>query len=300
MIKLNFYSLWILLFYSGFLLAAEEAHEHEEEHRDHVEMSAELAGSLGIEESVAGPATLHQTLVLYGKVSPDPGQISHLTARYPGLIESVQPGLGDHVQAGDLLATIEANDSLQSYELRAPISGIVVDMHANPGEFAGSEPLLTVANYSQVWADLNIFPGQVEHIQPGQQVRIAIDNLQTSSEIRYLNPGQGLTPYVVARAPIANTNGLWTPGLLVEAEVSVSEFDVPVAVDNRALQEYEGETVVFVHESGRYNVRHLELGRSDDSFTEVLDGLIAGENYVTENSYLLKADLEKSGAAHNH
>ncbi len=147
---------------------------------------------------------------------------------------------------------------------------------------------------------MNIFPGQAGQIRPGQQVRIAIGALETSSEISYLNPGQGLTPYVVARAPIANTDGSWTPGLLVEAEVSVSEFDVPVAVDNRALQEYEGETVVFVHEHDRYNVRHLELGRSDGNLTEVLAGLVAGEDYVIQNSYLLKADLEKSGAAHNH
>jgi cobalt-zinc-cadmium efflux system membrane fusion protein len=298
--KMNTYSCWILLLYSSFLSAAEEHHEHEEEHRDYVQLSVDQASNLGIQEGTAGPATIHQTLMLYGKISPDPSQISHLTARYPGVIETVQPSLGDRVEAGDLLATIEANDSLQTYELRAPISGIVVDMHANPGEFAGHEPLLTVANYVQVWADLNIFPGQAAQIRAGQRVRIVVGDLQTSSEIRYLNPGQGLTPYVVARAPIANTDGLWTPGLLVEAEVSVNEVDVPLAVDNRALQEYEGETVVFVHENGRYNVRHVALGRSDNSFTEVLDGLIPGEDYVIQNSYLLKADLEKSGAAHNH
>lgn len=289
-----------LLLLSGSVNAAQEDHAHEEEHRDHVQMSVSQAANLGISEGTAGPQTLHQTLTLYGKISPDPGQISHLTARYPGVIASVEPSLGDSVQAGQLLATIQANDSLQEYELRAPISGLVVDMHANPGEFAGAETLMTVANYEQVWADLNIFPGQAARIRPGQQVRLRVGQLQTSSEIRYLNPGQGLTPYVVARVPINNPNGLWTPGLLVEAEVSIGKFDVAVAVDNRALQEYEGESVVFVHGSDGYHVRHLQLGRSDGHFTEVLRGLNPGESYVIENSYLLKADLEKSGAAHNH
>ena len=34
--------------------------------------------------------------------------------------------------------------------------------------------------------------------------------------------------------------------------------------------------------------------------TEVLEGLNPGDRYVVENSYLLKADLEKSGASHDH
>ena len=53
-------------------------------------------------------------------------------------------------------------------------------------------------------------------------------------------------------------------------------------------------------EGNVYEIRPLELGRSDGHFTEVLGGLNAGDIYVVENSYLLKADLEKSGASHDH
>ena len=80
------------------------------------------------------------------------------------------PRLGDSVRQDDLIATVEANDSLQTYEIRAPISGIVVDIHANPGEFAGDQPLLTIANYSNVWVDLNVFPSEVQRIRAGQRI----------------------------------------------------------------------------------------------------------------------------------
>ena len=40
--------------------------------------------------------------------------------------------------------------------------------------------------------------------------------------------------------------------------------------------------------------------RSDGNLTEVLGGLQAGDRYVVENSYLIKADIEKSGASHDH
>jgi cobalt-zinc-cadmium efflux system membrane fusion protein len=44
----------------------------------------------------------------------------------------------------------------------------------------------------------------------------------------------------------------------------------------------------------------LDLGRRDSDRIEVLGGLEAGTRYVTTNSYLLKADIEKSGASHDH
>jgi cobalt-zinc-cadmium efflux system membrane fusion protein len=44
----------------------------------------------------------------------------------------------------------------------------------------------------------------------------------------------------------------------------------------------------------------LELGRQDEEWVEVLGGLNAGDVYVTENSYLVKADIDKDSAAHDH
>jgi cobalt-zinc-cadmium efflux system membrane fusion protein len=44
----------------------------------------------------------------------------------------------------------------------------------------------------------------------------------------------------------------------------------------------------------------LELGRQAGEWAEVLGGLEPGTVYVTENSYVLKADIEKSGASHDH
>jgi len=42
------------------------------------------------------------------------------------------------------------------------------------------------------------------------------------------------------------------------------------------------------------------LGERDDLYAEVLSGLTAGEIYVSQNSFLIKADLQKSGAGHEH
>ena len=44
----------------------------------------------------------------------------------------------------------------------------------------------------------------------------------------------------------------------------------------------------------------LDLGASDGTWTEVLGGIEPGQAYVAENSFLIKADIEKSGASHDH
>ena len=49
-----------------------------------------------------------------------------------------------------------------------------------------------------------------------------------------------------------------------------------------------------------YVRRLVELGEQDDEHVEVLGGLKPGTTYVTEQSFLIKADIEKSGASHDH
>jgi cobalt-zinc-cadmium efflux system membrane fusion protein len=105
---------------------------------------------------------------------------------------------------------------------------------------------------------------------------------------------------LVAHAPLDNSLGHWTPNQSLEAAVTVAEISVALMIDNRALQSFRDWQVVFIQVGDTYEIRPLELGQSDGQFTEVLGGLNAGDRYVVDNSYLLKADLEKSGASHDH
>ena len=90
------------------------------------------------------------------------------------------------------------------------------------------------------------------------------------------------------------------PGDLIEGQVYVERKQVPVRIETRAIQTLDGKTVVFVQEGDEYKVREVQLGLSDSKYIEVFDGLEPGESYVTQNSYLFKADIKKSGAEHNH
>lgn len=269
-------------------------------HEGRISIRPDIAAESGIKTSIAASGTIRQTQRLYGNTVMDPNQISHIRARFPGTVTDVLVNIGDNVQKGQVLAVIESNESLKRYKIRSPLSGVITARHANPGELAHEQELFIVANYDQLWAELRAFPEQMRQIAIGQVVTLSAMDRAVSSEIKHFLPNQANHPFMLARVPINNGKVDWTPGIWVEAEVVISEKTAPLVVDNRALQSFREWTVVFVQVGDQYEIRPLTLGRQDSQFTEVLAGLNQGDTYVVENSYLIKADIEKSGASHDH
>jgi cobalt-zinc-cadmium efflux system membrane fusion protein len=109
-----------------------------------------------------------------------------------------------------------------------------------------------------------------------------------------------LSGVYTARVALDNTDRRWAPGLFVEGQIHIGQTSVPLGVKRSALQAFRDFTVVFEQVGNTYEVRMLELGRQDSTWAEVLGGLKPGARYVTDNSYLIKADIEKSGASHDH
>jgi len=74
----------------------------------------------------------------------------------------------------------------------------------------------------------------------------------------------------------------------------------PMVVREDALQTYRDWDVVFLRVGDDFEVRPLELGEKFNGFVEVKSGLKVGQKYAAGNSYLIKAELGKSGASHDH
>ena len=93
----------------------------------------------------------------------------------------------------------------------------------------------------------------------------------------------------------------WQPGLFVTASVVVEETEVPIAVKASGLQTFRDWDVVFMIDGASFEIAILELGRRDGDLVEVISSpLKPGTKYVTENSFVVKADILKSGASHDH
>ncbi|RDH84130.1 MAG: secretion protein HlyD [endosymbiont of Galathealinum brachiosum] len=261
-----------------------------------------VAKALEIKTDIAGPVLLQETINVFGQINANTERVSQLGARFAGIIKSVSASMGDTVRKGQTLATIESNESLNLYTIKAPISGVITSRNANPGERTNDQVLFTITDTSSVWVDLAIFPGDVSRVKMGATVSFKLaNNTQTAQgKITFINVITQTNQSVTARMVIDNKDGKFLPGSYVKAKIKVGEHAVPLAVKRSGLQAFRDFTVVYAKVGEEYEVRMLELGRQDDEWIEVLGGLHAGTHYVSENSYVIKADIEKSGASHDH
>ncbi|QLE84031.1 HlyD family efflux transporter periplasmic adaptor subunit [Shewanella sp. Scap07] len=280
----------------------DEHGDHHDEHEEgQVHISDSQIAASGISVSTAQAGTLAQTITLYGKTVIAAENQSLVQARFSGLITQLNVSVGDTVTAGQVIAEVESNSSFKRYAVKAPISGQVVARHANAGELTQATGLVSIVNEQQLWAELQAFPGQFSQLSQGQSVRLTSqDGQYISSAIGAIITPLESQPFTVVRVKLENNTQQWHAGMLLAGEVVLSQQTVAVRLDRRALQEMEGQQVIFVKNGEGFEKRVVTIGATDNRYAEVLSGLTAGEAYAVNKSFLLKADLEKSSAAHVH
>nr|ART35543.1 A11 [uncultured bacterium] len=283
----------------------DDGHDAEEEVKEEgaVELTAEQIDKAGIGIAKVGPASIREVLPLYGVVAPNAERVLEVAARFPGVIREVRKQVGDPVRRGESLATVESNESLQTYAVVSPLNGVVTDRKANPGEQTGDKALFVVADLSTVWVELSLFPRDVAKVRIGQAVRIKSPeaDLSADGKVIYVAPfGSSANQTLTARVLLDNAERRWSPGLYVTAEVTLSAMELPLVVRNQALQTVEGSSVVFVRTEHGFVARKVAIGQSDGDISEVREGLQAGESYATSNSFILKSELGKGEAEHGH
>ena len=195
-------------------------------------------------------------------------------------------------------------DGLIRYEVRAPMAGVIIEKHLGLGEAVAADTnIFTIADLSTVWAEMTIYPKDLNSVKLGQQVTVRATalNAEVEGRVSYVGSLVGEeTRSAKARVTLENPDRSWRPGLFVTVDLVQDESEVPVAVAVDAVQTYRDWKVVFGRFGEFFEVRPVELGRSDDKWVEVIQGLAPGTRYAATNSFVLKADLGKAGASHDH
>ncbi|MDX1923316.1 MAG: efflux RND transporter periplasmic adaptor subunit [Alphaproteobacteria bacterium] len=281
-----------------------DAHTEAKSHDDSVKIDPAAARALQINVLEAGSGTIRQTIDVTGRITLDQTTTAQVKARFPGIIRSVVKQPSDVVKAGDTLATVESNDSLQVYPVKSPVTGTVLTRTANIGELANDSALFVVADLSRLWVELFVFARDGDKIKAGQPVRVRRldDTAAAEATLTLVLPtADPSSQTIVARATLPNAEGLWRAGMSVRASIAHAESNVTVAVQSQAIQRVEGVDVVFVQTADdTYQAQPIVLGISDGTWTEVRSGLAAGQRYVASNSFILKAEMGKAGAEHDH
>ena len=264
---------------------------------------AASAAASGLTTAIVGSARIGETRTLFGQITLDPDRSAKVRARFSGLVQRVAVNTGDIVSKGQLLATLESNDSLRSYSVNAPIAGTIMARMTNVGDVAGSDPLFEISDTTNVLVEIRAFGRDAQLLTPGNEIVVTdrISDARFGAKIaRVLPKLDAVTRATVALARLSAPAASLRSGTAVSVEVGAEQTSVKLAVDVRAIQRFRDWDVVFIQVGDQYEIRPLALGKRDSRFAEVLGGINAGDRYVVEQSFLVKADIEKSGASHDH
>jgi cobalt-zinc-cadmium efflux system membrane fusion protein len=267
-------------------------------------IAAAAAAKAGVKVEQAAPAELDDTVEVYGRVALDLDGVRRATARFAGVVVEARKALGDKVAAGEVVARIENSQTLVTAEVKAPGAGVVIARSAAAGE-AVSEgaALYTIAGLDKVWVELEIPRKDLARVKAGQSVVLYADDGAEAAKgvVASVSPLiSAETQTAIARVVVPNPDGRWRPGGFVKGAVTLASSRALVTVRTSAIQTLFSFTVVFSQHGDLYQARPLELGRRSGDRVEVLKGLAAGETYVSEGSFLIKADIGKSAATHDH
>lgn len=277
-------------------------HWHFESHEGRTKITQSMAREMGITTQKVEARMLTETLTAYGKLALAPNAQRHISARFPGVITTLNVTLGQQISKGQKLMTIESNESLQQYDVIAPIAGIITMQNTAQGEQSEEKTLLTIADPTQLIAELDVYPLDQPKVVKGASVIVSTtsNNIEVKGEIVdslvNMNEQQAKT----YRVNIDNSQGHFSVGQFINAKIDISSYQVPLAVNVNALQSFRDFTVVYEKIGEQYEVRMLNLGRRAGQWVEVLSGISEGSEYVVGNSYLIKADIDKAGASHDH
>jgi cobalt-zinc-cadmium efflux system membrane fusion protein len=294
-----------------------ESSEQHAAHDDHAEHSDELTVELseaaeelaGIEISEVARGHIDKTIELPGEIGFNEDRLAHIAPRFAGIALRANYRVGDFVEEGEVVAQIESNESMNSYSIKAPISGWVIDRHITPGEFVSEEnSIYIIADLSTVWINLAVYSKDADRIRKGQAARIkAVGSDEvTTGVIEYVTPIIDLrTRSSVARITLSNPDNTWRPGTFVQALITTETDNESLLVRKDAVQFLEEKTVIFVPEGPNiFKPVEVLTGESDTDYIQIVNGLEEGAKYVASGAFELKARIITSNldahAGHGH
>lgn len=270
-----------------------------------IDLSDDQIAAAGIATDTVKSGSLRTEIALPAEVKLNADNVAHIFPRFSGVVKQVQKSVGDRVKKGEVLATIESNESLNNYQIRSLIDGTIIERHIALGEMIRDDAeCFVVADISTVWIDISVYPRDLPKVREGSAVRVVASNMGVEAEgsVTYLNPVVSEhTRTALARVKMPNPDNKWRPGTFVTAYVTSASVDVPLAIQREAIQTIGGKPTVFVEtDSGAFRAQTVEIGRTTSREVEVMSGLSLGTTYVTKGSFVLKAELGKSEAGHSH
>ena len=223
--------------------------------------------------------------------------------------------LGMNDEAIEALAASGEVDPRHS--IRAAIEGVVVQREVTLGELVGPdrESLMVLADATNLWVLVDVPEAKLLRVHSGAKAWVGVGSGSEPRAKRFEGSVTFISPFVDPTTRTAQVRievpaegmGL-RPGMFAQAEITEqdpneSDPTPVIAVPEDALQTVESGPALFVsvkEEPNTFAKRAVTIGRAVGGLVPVFSGLAEGEEYVSEGSFILKAELGKGAAAHEH
>jgi multidrug efflux pump subunit AcrA (membrane-fusion protein) len=182
----------------------------------------------------------------------------------------------------------------------APANGYIIEKNITPGKTVGlSTDTFVIADLSQVWMLASVRQENLGQLRVGQPAAVTLPGTPGRAfSGKVTNLGQEFDPatrVMQVRIALANPDNRLRPEMLANAEIPVGERKPALLVPSDAIQQIDGQDVVFVRTAAdRFTVRPVRTGQTAGGQTPILDGLKPGDEVVVRGSFVLKSQLLKS------
>jgi cobalt-zinc-cadmium efflux system membrane fusion protein len=179
----------------------------------------------------------------------------------------------------------------------APASGYILEKNITLGKAIDTmDDTFVIGDLSQVWMLASMRQDQLGQLHMGQSVRVTVAGVAGQQfEGKISNLGQELDPStrtMAVRIALSNSGNVLRPGMLATAEVPGNARKMTVFVASDAVQQVDGQDVVFVRVApDRFAVRAVEVAQTSNGQTPILQGLKGDEQVVVRGSFVLKSQL---------
>jgi len=188
--------------------------------------------------------------------------------------------------------------------LRAPTAGVVLEMHAVPGELVRpDQSILTVGDLSDLWLWADLYEDQLGRVVASEKASLragvsvkAYPGEVFPGTVDFVGPTMDeKTRTVKVRIAVKNPAGKLRAGMFAAVQLYLPGEEEGLALPRSAVLADEGRSFVFVHREGEYYMRRpVQTGRASVDWVEVTSGLAGGETVVSSGAFLLKSDVLRS------
>ena len=288
------------------LLSEESPDNHDETVR---ELPVDKFRNTALRTTSVTEGSFQESIILPGEIAINGDSLIHIAPRFEGTLKKVNKHVGEEVKVGDVLAIVQSNQSLSTYEIKADGSGLVIDKDASVGEFVTNDKVIfTIANFDTVWVNAAVYSTELSRIKSGLAALVYSKSTNYSGRgtISYIRPTLNeSTRTAQARIVLKNPEKKWFPGMFVRVSLEDSSKEQSLLIPSESALFIENEYVAFVQSKGSsgelfYRARDIKVGRDNGKVIQVLGGLEEGELVASGDTYLLKAELGKESSSHSH